>query len=143
MSSFLLTHGSALKLSPEASSGPGAQSTKQVWSIGQVDPAFLDEGAGRTQEHSRCYHPRLGLIVLGTSGTAFFLNSETVATMTRTCREDDGKSELGGARNRIVNPGKGTVVPHTCASPPHTIVFETIIVVSIHDTLEANEFRLD
>ena len=53
------------------------------------------------------------MVVLGASGTTFFLRSDTVAIVTRPCREDDGMANLRGARDRIVIIGKGAVVPHT------------------------------
>ena len=95
----------------------------------------------------RCYYPRFGLVVLCASGGAFSLKSETIAFMTRTCLKDGGKAALRGARNRIVNIGKGAVVPHTHVRLTRTmgaffsaIVTETTTVVSAHDTLGVVEF---
>ena len=47
---------------------------------------------GGTCPSGRRYHPRIGLVVLCTSGRAFFLTSEIVAIMIRTCRWDRGKT---------------------------------------------------
>ena len=50
--------------------------------------------------------PDSASLSLGTSGTALFLKSYTVAMVTRTCPEDDGMTEFRGARDRIVILGK-------------------------------------
>ena len=103
-----------------------------------MQPFVLGEGAGKTQQHGRrdpngelpthicrsvavevacpsgrCYYPRLGLAVLRACGSAFFLQSETVAIVTDTCWWDGGKTTLRGVRKRIVNLGCSAFVPST------------------------------
>ena len=58
-----------------------------------------------------------GLAVLGTSGTAFSLKTDTVAIVTPPCLEDEGMADLRGAREKIVIIWKGAVVTRGCVFP--------------------------
>ena len=155
------------------SRNPRRKSRRQSSLCDRACRAFcLSEGADRTRQHGRrdangelptricvavavevaclsgrCDYPRLGPVVLCTIGGASSLKSETTAFMTRTCLQDGGKAALRGARNRIVDIGKGAVVPHTHVRLIRTmgaffsaIVTETTTVVSAHDTLGVVEF---
>ena len=133
-------------MSPEASSGSRAPPTKQVPPTGE----FGRSGESMGKHSNTIGAITLGFVALGTSDTALFLKSKTVALVTPTCREDDGRTELRGAKKRIVNLGTSAIVPHTRVRFIRTIgtffsaiVAKTITVVRIRDTLEAIELRPD